>query len=807
MAADAGRSVNRARWAEAAAVLAVVVTVILAARQLRPLAEVAAFLARTGDPLVAVPRTAWPRAIAWVLVAIAVLARWRVAALVGAWLAVLYEVVVAGLRLTGDPVYRTSLNLVVWPLLLATVAATLLTVSARARHGLDILDRRGKWLMAGAAAATTLSAMVIPFVGEVGRPLPGSADTGFVALFSVSSRLADTVAAGTIALVVLLGVAAFVGVERSVRGPVFVLLTAGALGAVAIDLGLPRPFSVWLSPVASPASQVAVVLVGVGLVLGAGLLLLRRRDAGSAADPPAPPEETVEASTSDDPRPAGPIAGRTAPGVRPSVPRWHGDGTAWNASIDVSDASIGAAPGSPPAQLSGERGYPLLEQVHAVLPVDGWTLRTDANWCYAFPRGYEFARQGWKLHLSATPLSALLVLSRCARVLVELGCAFKFAPNFARLVDLLARDADRASAGKFITVYPRREADVAQLADLLHRVTFGLPGPQILSDRQYRPGSLVHLRYGAHVDDPRLTDEGELRTPLVAPDATVVPDRREAWFTMPDWVRYPIAAAATEDEDDAGPDLRFGGRYLVHTAIQHANKGGVYQALDEREGNEVIIKQARAHVGATLSGQDSQTLLRAEAEALDLLHPHGLCPRRVDLFTAGDSLFLVEEALPGRSLTDWVTHRLTPGHRLSEALPARDVLPLAVRIVELVGKVHAAGLRIGDLTPNNLMVGPDGSVRCIDLEGAGRFGTPMAPIATHAYCAPESRRWVIEQVDPGVAGDLYACGAVLFFLATGADPSILDGDDDGRVDRLSLLFDLLTSGSAAAALCDWPSSP
>ena len=297
MAADDGRSVNRARWAEAAAVLAVVVTVILAARQLRPLAEVAAFLARTGDPLVAVPRTAWPRAIAWVLVAIAVLARWRVAALVGAWLAVLYEVVVAGLRLTGDPVYRTSLNLVVWPLLLATVAATLLTVSARARHGLDILDRRGKWLMAGAAAATTLSAMVIPFVGELGRPLPGSADTGFVALFSVSSRLADTVAAGTIALVVLLGVAAFVGVERSVRGPVFVLLTAGALGAVAIDLGLPRPFSVWLSPVASPASQVAVVLVGLGLVLGAGLLLLRRRDAGSAADPPAPPEETVEAST------------------------------------------------------------------------------------------------------------------------------------------------------------------------------------------------------------------------------------------------------------------------------------------------------------------------------------------------------------------------------------------------------------------------------------------------------------------------------------------------------------------------------
>jgi len=446
-----------------------------------------------------------------------------------------------------------------------------------------------------------------------------------------------------------------------------------------------------------------------------------------------------------------------------------------------------------------ERGYPLLEQVQAVLPAGGWTLRTDSNWCYAVPSGYGFARQGWKLHLSATPLSALLVLSRCARVLVELGCAFKFAPNFARLVELLARDADRASAGKFITVYPRRTADVARLADLLHRVTFGLPGPQILSDRRYRPGSLVHLRYGAHLDDPRLTDEGELRTPLVAPDGGYLPDQREAWFTVPDWVDYPIPAT-TEDEDEDDADLLFNGRYRVHTAIQHANKGGVYQARDEREDREVIVKQARAHVGSTLTGQDSQTLLRAEAEALNALHPYGVCPRGIDLFSAGDSLFLVEEALAGESLTDWVTHRLVPGSRLSEALPVRDVLALATRIVDLVGTVHAAGLRIGDLTPGNLMVGEDGSVRCIDLEGAGRLGTPMAPIGTHAYCAPEFRRWVIEQVDPGVGGDLYALGGVLFFLTTGADPSILDSDDNTRADRLATLFDLLAWNTAAASI-------
>ena len=438
---------------------------------------------------------------------------------------------------------------------------------------------------------------------------------------------------------------------------------------------------------------------------------------------------------------------------------------------------------------SRARAYPLVEQVRAVLPDEGWTLRAGADWCYAVPAGYPFVRQGWKVHVSATPLSALLVLHRCARVLAELSYAFKFAPDFARLTALLARDADRGSAGKFLTVYPHAGADLAALAAALHAETAGLPGPQILSDRQYAPRSLVHLRYGAHVADPRLTDEGELRTPLLTPDGDLVPDRREAWFTMPDWVEYPLPFV----EEPAEDDLLFAGRYRVHTAIQHANKGGVYRALDEVEDREVIVKQARAHVGATLSGQDSQTLLRAEADALDVLYRPDVCPRKVDLFTAGDSLFLVEEALTGQSLADWVTHRLAPGSRFDDALPVARVFDVAARIVEVVAAVHAAGLRVGDLTPSNLMVCADGVVRCIDLEGAGRFGTPAAPIGTHAYGPPELPLRVAQQADPGIAGDLYALGGVLFFLATGADPAVLDGDDGTREDRLSRLFDLLAT--------------
>ena len=117
------RLTSRALWTDAAAVVSVVLTVILAARQLRPLAETGAFLVRTGESLTVLPSSTWPRAAVWVAIALAVHMRWRIAAAIGGWAAVLYEVVVAVRRVNGDPTYSATLNVVVWPALLAIVAA------------------------------------------------------------------------------------------------------------------------------------------------------------------------------------------------------------------------------------------------------------------------------------------------------------------------------------------------------------------------------------------------------------------------------------------------------------------------------------------------------------------------------------------------------------------------------------------------------------------------------------------------------------------------------------------------------------
>ncbi|MDZ5443970.1 hypothetical protein U2F26_14690 [Micromonospora sp. 4G57] len=72
-----------------------------------------------------------------------------------------------------------------------------------------------------------------------------------------------------------LALAAVSEVDRAVRPRVYTLLGAGVAGFVAIQLGLPQPLGLSTVPVLSRPTQAVVLVMGPGLVLGAGLLLIR----------------------------------------------------------------------------------------------------------------------------------------------------------------------------------------------------------------------------------------------------------------------------------------------------------------------------------------------------------------------------------------------------------------------------------------------------------------------------------------------------------------------------------------------------
>lgn len=434
-----------------------------------------------------------------------------------------------------------------------------------------------------------------------------------------------------------------------------------------------------------------------------------------------------------------------------------------------------------------------------VVALHGWDHSMDEMWCHVIPPGHYSRPQGWKIHLSATPSSAASVLRNAARVLLERGVAFKFAKGVAQLRQLLSVRCNRGSGGKFITVYPQDDRQFAELVEELHRVTDGMTGPKILSDRRYRPGSLVHYRFGGFSGRQQILDaDGSYVPMLVTPDGGWFQDKREAWYAPVPWAQSPLADEnPVRGEKERGQQqVLLDSRFAVFEAIRHSNRGGVYRAKDGNTGQNVVIKEARPYVAAEFDGTDARDYLRNEHEILRLFEGMAIAPRPVSLFEYQDHVFLAEEEIPGVTLRAWVERQMRdhPDHLIS----ADAVLPMARQLVDLVAVVHDKGLVFRDLTPNNVMVTPDGVLVLIDTEFVTRPGELVTRVMTMGYVAPEEMTGPARYPAPGQDTDLYSLGASLFYLCTGIHPLLAeDASPEPRPldDRLAFLVNAVAGSS------------
>ncbi len=413
-----------------------------------------------------------------------------------------------------------------------------------------------------------------------------------------------------------------------------------------------------------------------------------------------------------------------------------------------------------------------------------WTIDADEMWCRLTPRSAASRKQGWKLHVSATSVSAPAVLAKALDVLLREESVFKYARTLEQVRALNSRATPRGSSGKFLTVYPRSDADAARIAAELHRATEGLAGPRILSDQPYAANSLVHYRYGAFVGRRRLSDEGLLVWFIEDPDGNPVEDKRTGRYSPPAWAVSPFPASVPAPrrtgKAPAGPVL-LGGRFSVREAIRHTNKGGVYRGTDVSTGGPVVIKEARPHVEADATGADVRDWLRAEARTLEKLSGTGLAPERLAMFEHGGHLFLAQEEIPGIPLRNWVAEhfRDVGGERY-----LTDALAQAERLVDLVAAAHAQGCVLRDFTPGNIMVGPDGELRLVDLELAVLEGDAALPttVGTPGFSAPER----LSDAPVAPSADYYSLGATVCFVLAGKVPNLLAEEPAGRAPQQRL---------------------
>jgi len=422
----------------------------------------------------------------------------------------------------------------------------------------------------------------------------------------------------------------------------------------------------------------------------------------------------------------------------------------------------------------------------------------DGAWLRAhFPGAPPLPAQGWKLHVPARPESARELLELVVPVLAGARAAWKIAASPDVLNALNAGMAGPAQIGKFLTVYPRNDEEAVLLARALGEATREFaachPLPRVPSDQPLSPDSAVSYRFGGFGGAPLLrTPLGEIVTALRAPDGTLEPDVRQPGRFAPSWAPDPFKRAGLVSESPPAKTL-LAGRFVVTRALHSSPRGAVFLAFDAHTARSCVVKQARRGSGSA-GGEDSFARLRREEAVLKRLQqppvsnaesgnrnaenhaspfptsdfpiPRSEVPRfpePIALVEEAGDLFLAMEDVPGVPLSAHLARESAWGRLPNNAQIGR----WGSAVAELLAALHARGFVYRDLKPDNLLLLGDGSLRLVDFETVHdleRDATPL-PIGTRGYASLQQRRGDV----PAFSDDIYALGALLYSMATGAD--------------------------------------
>lgn len=376
----------------------------------------------------------------------------------------------------------------------------------------------------------------------------------------------------------------------------------------------------------------------------------------------------------------------------------------------------------------------------------------DSIWRFNRLPSADDPEQGWKLHVSATILSANQTFARIAPYLEQTNVMFKAPHSLEELYKLNSgMHYGYSQIGKFITVYPRNADEAVTMASELDRLTESLSGPVVPFDSRFGPASSVYYRYGSF--DLQMPDG---KTAAIRdPEGQLIADSWE----KPEWVVDPFARPTTTS---SGGDLT-STPFRVFKALSQRGKGGVYQAFDISfdPPRLCVIKQGRAGGEISWARKDGASMLRHEARTLANLARAGVeVPLTYSQFKLQQHHYVVMEHIEGESLQAILEKQET-------LLPVDRVVDFAKQIASLVSRIHRAGWLWLDCKPANLILTPNGKLRPLDFEGSCPLKQTVSPDwQTPAFIAPR------DGTDDSVSTseDVYAFGVTCYYLLTGQLP-------------------------------------
>ena len=182
-----------------------------------------------------------------------------------------------------------------------------------------------------------------------------------------------------------------------------------------------------------------------------------------------------------------------------------------------------------------------------------------------------------------------------------------------------------------------------------------------------------------------------------------------------------------------------------------------YSARDTRVSNELVLT-GEDKDGFFHSGKEK--FLREAKILAKFCDEPGIVGVR-DFFEENNTAYIVMEFLDGITLKEYISER--------GPLPMGGVLSLMHPVVDTMAKVHESGVIHRDISPDNILLLPDGRPKLLDF-GAARDvsdGKSMSVMLKCGYAPEEQYR---RKGNQGPWTDVYALCATMYFCLTGRAP-------------------------------------
>ncbi len=212
------------------------------------------------------------------------------------------------------------------------------------------------------------------------------------------------------------------------------------------------------------------------------------------------------------------------------------------------------------------------------------------------------------------------------------------------------------------------------------------------------------------------------------------------------------------------PDTILQSRYRIVRLLGRGGMGAVYEAIDERLGRRVALKQT------LVTDEHLRTAFVREAKLLaNLRHPS--LPNVIDWFDENDNQFIVMEYIAGDDLAALAKSRNNP-------FPLEDVLLWTDELLDALHYLHTQTPPIlhRDIKPANLKITNQNRIILLDFGLAKGTAGDMTQIASGSeksifgYTPQYAPLEQIQGEGTSAQSDLYALAASLYHLLTNTRP-------------------------------------